>query len=252
MKKAVFMGLALSMCFSFNAYAGQWKEDANGWWWQWEDGSYPYSTWEWLDGNRDGIAEHYHFNENGYLDTNTTINNDQVNSDGARIWNGIVQTQQVPIYNPSAVGNPPLVQPQSGFVKQKWINLLGQNQQYVTSVLDKILVSDSGVTYFVDDHDDSSDIYIWNDIWNDQGIVDCVYSYELSSICNADKDKTYSVSEITALLGNDVKRFEESDTYAVWILSESPMVYLEHSKLTKLANGNFRLPAYSLKYYPGL
>ena len=86
MKKAVFMGLALSMCFSFNAYAGQWKEDANGWWWQWEDGSYPYSTWEWLDGNRDGIAEHYHFNENGYLDTNTTINNDQVNSDGARIW----------------------------------------------------------------------------------------------------------------------------------------------------------------------
>lgn len=53
----------LSVLSSMSAFAGQWIQEERGWWWQNDDGSYPVSTWEWLDGNNDGFAECYYFNE---------------------------------------------------------------------------------------------------------------------------------------------------------------------------------------------
>ena len=50
-------GLALSVLISFPSYAGHWVRDKSGWWWQEEDGSYPRSTWKWLDGDGDCLAE---------------------------------------------------------------------------------------------------------------------------------------------------------------------------------------------------
>lgn len=83
----------LSVLSSMSAFAGEWKQDERGWWWQNDDGSYPVSTWQWIDGNKDGLSESYYFNEAGYLVTNTTIDGYTVNADGAWIENGIVQTQ---------------------------------------------------------------------------------------------------------------------------------------------------------------
>lgn len=83
----------LSMLASTTAFAGQWKSDANGWWYQNDDGSYPKNTWQWIDGNKDGVSESYYFNENGYLLTNTTKDGCTVNGDGAWTVNGVVQTQ---------------------------------------------------------------------------------------------------------------------------------------------------------------
>ncbi len=80
----------LSVLTSMTAFAGEWKQDATGWWWQNDDGSYPVSTWQWLDGNNDGFAERYYFNEAGYLATNTTIDDYTVNADGAWTENGEV------------------------------------------------------------------------------------------------------------------------------------------------------------------
>ena len=51
----------LSVLSSMSAFAGQWIQEERGWWWQNDDGSYPVSTWEWLDGNNDGFAECYYF-----------------------------------------------------------------------------------------------------------------------------------------------------------------------------------------------
>ena len=97
MKKNIVKVLAttamLSMLASTTAFAGQWKSDANGWWYQNDDGSYPKNTWQWIDGNKDGISESYYFNENGYLLTNTTKDGCTVNGDGAWTVNGVVQTQ---------------------------------------------------------------------------------------------------------------------------------------------------------------
>lgn len=63
------------------AYAGTWKQDASGWWYQNDDGSY-LTGWHWLDGNNDGTAECYYFYDNGYMAANTEIDGYKVDGDG--------------------------------------------------------------------------------------------------------------------------------------------------------------------------
>lgn len=102
----------LSVLSSMTAFAGQWiygndgewtyldfgwKQDSTGWWYQNEDGSYPISTWKWIDedgnNNGDGELASYYFDANGYLVTNTTIDGYTVNADGAWTVDGVVQVQ---------------------------------------------------------------------------------------------------------------------------------------------------------------
>lgn len=94
--KLLLMSGILAVLMSFMSFAGEWKQDAIGWWWQNDDGSYPAGRWEWLDGNNDGIAESYCFNGSGYLLTDgITPDGYTVNADGAWVENGIVQTKQL-------------------------------------------------------------------------------------------------------------------------------------------------------------
>lgn len=66
------------MCMT--TFAGEWKQDATGWWYQNDDGGYPVSTWQEIDGKQ------YYFNENGYLLTNTiTPDGQQVDENGALV-----------------------------------------------------------------------------------------------------------------------------------------------------------------------
>lgn len=86
------MVAGLSVLSSMTAFAGEWKQDERGWWWQNDDGSYPTSAWYQIDGNRDGVAEWYYFDSEGWLATNTTIDDKYtVNADGAWVKNGYVQ-----------------------------------------------------------------------------------------------------------------------------------------------------------------
>lgn len=91
--KVLTLATLLSTFYPLTSFAGEWKSDNNGWWYQNDDGSYPKNTWQWIDGNKDGISESYYFNENGYLLTNTTKDGYTVNGDGAWTINGVVQTQ---------------------------------------------------------------------------------------------------------------------------------------------------------------
>ena len=98
MKKKALFTAAVSMIFSVfmsaAAFAGQWQSDASGWWWQNDDGSYPANTWQWLDGNGDGVAECYYFDQYGYCLMNTTTPDGyQVDGNGAWIVNGAIQTR---------------------------------------------------------------------------------------------------------------------------------------------------------------
>ncbi len=102
-KKLLFSAAALTLLLAsnFNSYAGVWRQDetkpanSNGvsnWRWVNNDGSYLAGLWAWIDGNGDGIAECYYFNNDGYLMTDTTVNdgtgNYLVNDGGAWIENG--------------------------------------------------------------------------------------------------------------------------------------------------------------------
>ena len=57
-------GLALSA--SFCSFAGEWKQDAKGWFYQNTDGSYLSDGWYWVGGRS------YYFNSQGYCLTSAT------------------------------------------------------------------------------------------------------------------------------------------------------------------------------------
>ena len=96
MKKIMTMVLTAATVLSLSvpAYAGQWMKNTTGWWYDYGNGSWPASSWQWIDGNNDGNAECYYFDRNGYLLTNTTTPDGYtVNGDGAWVKDGTVRTR---------------------------------------------------------------------------------------------------------------------------------------------------------------
>ena len=91
-KKCQMMVIAVllaTVALSMSAFAGQWKQDDTGWWYQNEDGTYVKSEWSWIDGKC------YYFNEDGYcLQSVQTPDGYSVDAQGAWIEGGVVQTQE--------------------------------------------------------------------------------------------------------------------------------------------------------------
>ena len=84
-------------------------EGKNAWWFDFGNGDYFKSSWQWIDGNQDGIAECYCFDENGWMYENTTTPDGYtVNENGAWTVSNIVQTKTsdlIPKNNTSNVNN---------------------------------------------------------------------------------------------------------------------------------------------------
>ena len=96
-KGLLTLGLVATMCLScsISTYAAEWKQNDIGWWWETSLGTYPTNSWCRIDGNHDGIAERYYFDENGYLLVNTTTpDNYTVNENGACIIDGKVSQSE--------------------------------------------------------------------------------------------------------------------------------------------------------------
>lgn len=92
MKKLVCMLAAFLIVTTSNfvSFAGQWQQNNIGWWWQNDDGSYPTNTWQYLDGNQDGISEWYRFDINGYMQKGWQLVDGKwyyMNEDGAMLSN---------------------------------------------------------------------------------------------------------------------------------------------------------------------
>lgn len=107
--KVVVASVALSMLMSSTAMAGTWKkgagENQSRWWYDNENGTYAHSGWQWLDGNKDGVAECYYFDSEGWLVTGTTTPDGyQVDANGAWTVNGAVQTKNTAAANASLDG----------------------------------------------------------------------------------------------------------------------------------------------------
>ena len=58
-------GALTALSMNTLVFAGQWKENDTGWWYDNGNGTWPSSSWQWIDGNGDGIAECYYFNKDG-------------------------------------------------------------------------------------------------------------------------------------------------------------------------------------------
>lgn len=93
----VFMTTSLFIVLSANlVFASGWTKgiSKNAWWYDFGNGDYFKSSWQWIDGNQDGIAECYCFDENGWMYENTTTPDGYtVNENGAWTVSNIVQTK---------------------------------------------------------------------------------------------------------------------------------------------------------------
>ena len=93
----VFMAGILTASMSMTALAG-WEQEGNNWKYN-DNGAYAANGWYWIDGNNDGIAESYYFDNTGILARDTTVEGYTVNADGAWTVNGEIQTQNVAVNN---------------------------------------------------------------------------------------------------------------------------------------------------------
>lgn len=93
----VFMAGILTASMSMTALAG-WEQEGNNWKYN-DNGNYATNGWYWIDGNNDGIAESYYFDNTGILARDTTVEGYTVNADGAWTVNGEIQTQNVAVNN---------------------------------------------------------------------------------------------------------------------------------------------------------
>lgn len=95
-KRMWLLSLCLSLIFVFPAFAGQWRQDMNGRWYQNDDSTYPRNGWHWIDGNSDGWAECYYFGYDGYVLTGDGhVDGYEVNVDGAWTVGGVIQEKEV-------------------------------------------------------------------------------------------------------------------------------------------------------------
>ena len=60
-KTLLLLATVLSTCMTFSAFAGEWKQDEKGWWYQKDDGSYPQDGWLLIDDKM------YYFDNEGYM-----------------------------------------------------------------------------------------------------------------------------------------------------------------------------------------
>lgn len=112
-KRAAMIAMAGAMMAgsTIPAFAAGWQKNDTGWWYSTnEDNTEWYSDgWKWIDGNNDGMAECYYFDQNGYMLTDTTaaLGYNAVNQDGAMAPFDKVLIQ--PVY----VGNVNVIDPAS-------------------------------------------------------------------------------------------------------------------------------------------
>lgn len=86
------LGVAM---LSATVIAGSFQTDEKGKWYKEDDGSYPKSTWKWLDTDGDGNYECYAFDENGYLYVSTTTPDSYTTDEnGAWIEDGALKTRK--------------------------------------------------------------------------------------------------------------------------------------------------------------
>ena len=95
-KKAMKVLAATMLCtgaFALTGFAGSWVNDANGWWYNYGNGNWPSSSWQWIDGNCYYLDTKGQ-NEGALYRNTTTPDGFTVDSEGRWVVNGAVQKSQ--------------------------------------------------------------------------------------------------------------------------------------------------------------
>ena len=93
---AVWSLLLFSIPFSYFSPFVSNIANAGKWWYDEDNGTYATNGWRWIDGDGDGIAENYCFDQSGWLYVSTeTPDKKTVDANGARTQDGKVVTMNV-------------------------------------------------------------------------------------------------------------------------------------------------------------
>lgn len=92
--KRIICTLIMTIGFSMVSFAGEWKQDTNGWWYQNDDGTYKTGWYQ------DADSKWYYFdNANGYMLTNTiTPDGYKLSEDGVWIEGDVKETKDLKGY----------------------------------------------------------------------------------------------------------------------------------------------------------
>lgn len=85
----------MTLAMAIPVFAGQWEQDGVAYRYLKDDGTYAANAWEWIDGNGDGLAECYYFDENGMMAMNQVIDGSIVDKNGAWVVGGYLQQQDL-------------------------------------------------------------------------------------------------------------------------------------------------------------
>ena len=128
--KTMIVSVVMMACAATLAFAGQWKRDARGWWYQNDNGTYPKSEWRYING------AWYCFDGAGYMLHDTWSGDYYLGADGAMLTN----TTTPDGYRVGADG--------------KWIP--GGSQSTSTTVYNYFVTHDSSVTGYFQTNDPQS------------------------------------------------------------------------------------------------
>ena len=143
----------ISSAMGMTAYAGQWKQqNGQNWYYDNGDGSWLANGWYWVDGNSDGVSECYYFDVYGILQTGTVVNGYQVNSNGAWVENGVVQTKTTGQTAKERFGTSEKQLWEDIFAARYYGNLSTYGTEYNIGTFVKVLLSESslGAPYTAD------------------------------------------------------------------------------------------------------
>lgn len=132
--KIALAAVPMTLALAFPAFAGEWHQDMNGWWYETDDGSYYRNGWEWIDGDQDGWAECYYFNNQGYVAMRTRqVDGWEINEDGAWTVDGEVQKKYVPV---PAMENDPAAEEvyRAAYAKNEALTSADVDASYVMSM----------------------------------------------------------------------------------------------------------------------
>lgn len=203
------MAAAMTVGSAMTSFAG-WQSDANGWWWQNEDGSYPSNTWQWLDGNGDGVAESYYFGPDGYMYANTTTPDGYtVNADGAWTVNGVVQTQGSATDNSTGTSAYDSQYPLAGMLDQLGLNF-AKNSAGIDLLYWSTRYQQDAVGF------DQANNTIWNkaketnnlNYWNTP--VDYTTMLAIAKLANVSINLPYANEEQAEAIANNIREFFNS------------------------------------------
>ena len=230
--KKLALGLlvgVLSITGCMPAFAGTWKSDSNGWWYQKDDGTWYNNGWQWVDGNNDGVSQCYYFTNSGYILTNTTTPDGyQVNADGAWIENNVVKTQGTASEQTNTSQKVLHYTYKTDFVKHKFADLLNNDEENMFRVMgQRPAASDffgTKMYLFVND-----EISFWCYTLNGKVVKIEGIKFWLLNIPDY---TTYSLEQVDKAMGGG--GFYDSNGNVVWKISDEYPLYamLERDRTT--------------------